>query len=30
MNKFFWNKALNRLGKKFQMWANFPENPQMN
>lgn len=30
MNKFFWNKALNKLGKKFQMWANFPENPQMN
>jgi len=30
MNKVFWNKALNRLGKKFQMWANFPENPQMN
>lgn len=30
MNKIFWNKALHRLGKKFQMWANFPENPQMN
>jgi putative transcriptional regulator len=30
MNKFFWNKTLNKLGKKFQMWANFPENPQMN
>jgi putative transcriptional regulator len=30
MNKFFWNKTLNRLGKKFQMWANFPENPLMN
>ena len=30
MNKFFWNKALNRLGKKYQMWSNFPENPQMN
>ncbi|MBN2814557.1 MAG: YqgE/AlgH family protein [Bacteroidales bacterium] len=30
MNRFFWNKALNKLGKKFQMWANFPENPQMN
>ncbi|HEX2394218.1 MAG TPA: YqgE/AlgH family protein [Bacteroidales bacterium] len=30
MSKMFWNKALNRLGKKFQMWANFPENPQMN
>ncbi len=30
MNKFFWNKTLHRLGKKYQMWANFPENPQMN
>lgn len=30
MNKFFWNKTLHRLGKKYQMWSNFPENPQMN
>lgn len=30
MNKYFWNKTLHRLGKKYQMWANFPENPQMN
>jgi putative transcriptional regulator len=30
MSKFFWNKTLTRLGKKFQMWSNFPENPQMN
>jgi putative transcriptional regulator len=30
MNKHFWNKALHNLGKKYQMWANFPENPQMN
>jgi putative transcriptional regulator len=30
MNKVFWNKTLNRLGKKYQMWANFPENPQSN
>ena len=30
MNKHFWNKTLNRLGKKYQMWSNFPENPQMN
>lgn len=30
MNKHFWHKALNRMGKKYQMWANFPENPQMN
>ena len=30
MNRHFWKKALNRMGKKYQMWANFPENPQMN
>jgi len=30
MSKHFWNKTLNNLGKKYQMWANFPENPQMN
>jgi putative transcriptional regulator len=30
MSKIFWNKTLNRMGKKFQMWSNFPENPQMN
>lgn len=30
MNKHFWNKTLFRLGKKYQMWSNFPENPQMN
>jgi len=30
MNKYFWNTTLNKLGKKYQMWANFPENPQNN
>jgi hypothetical protein len=30
MNKHFWNKTLNSMGKKYQMWSNFPENPQMN
>jgi putative transcriptional regulator len=30
MNKHFWNRTLNRMGKKYQMWSNFPENPQMN
>jgi putative transcriptional regulator len=30
MSKHFWNTTLNRMGKKYQMWANFPENPQMN
>lgn len=30
MNKQIWNHTLNRMGKKYQMWSNFPENPQMN
>jgi putative transcriptional regulator len=30
MNKHYWNMTLNRLGKKYRMWSNFPENPQMN
>jgi len=30
MNKYFWNKTLHRLGQKYKMWSNFPENPQMN
>ncbi len=30
MNKHFWKNTLKRLGKKFEMWSNFPENPQMN
>jgi putative transcriptional regulator len=30
MNKLYWNQTLNRMGKKYQMWANFPENPHMN
>ena len=30
MKKHFWNKTLNQMGKKYQMLANFPENPQMN
>ena len=30
MNKHFWKSALRRMGKKFEMWSNFPENPQMN
>ena len=30
MNRHFWKKALNRMGTKYKMWANFPENPQMN
>ncbi len=30
MNKHFWKTALKRMGKKYEMWSNFPENPQMN
>lgn len=30
MNKYYWNKTLNRMGTKYRMWANFPENPQNN
>lgn len=30
MTKMFWSRTLKRLGKKFQLWANFPENPQLN
>jgi len=30
MNKYFWHKTLIRMGSKYRMWANFPENPQMN
>ena len=30
LNKQFWNKTLQRMGKKYEMWSNFPENPEMN
>jgi putative transcriptional regulator len=30
MNKYFWNQTLHRLGQKYKMWSNFPENPMMN
>jgi putative transcriptional regulator len=30
MNKYYWNKTLIKMGNKYRMWANFPENPQMN
>lgn len=30
MNKHYWNSTLHKMGKKFQIWANFPENPQSN
>ncbi len=30
MNRHKWKTTLKRLGKKYEMWSNFPENPQMN
>ena len=30
MNKHFWKTTLKRMGKKYEIWSNFPENPQMN
>jgi putative transcriptional regulator len=30
LNKHFWNKTLQRMGIKYEMWSNFPENPEMN
>jgi putative transcriptional regulator len=30
LNKHFWKKTLRRMGKKYEMWSNFPENPEMN
>jgi putative transcriptional regulator len=29
-DKNIWKKTLNELGKKYKIWANFPENPAMN
>ena len=30
MNHQIWTDILNGMGKKYQMWANFPENPELN
>jgi hypothetical protein len=29
-DKNIWKKTLNELGRKYKIWANFPENPAMN
>jgi putative transcriptional regulator len=29
-HKQFWKKTLRRMGSKYEMWSNFPENPEMN
>ncbi len=30
MHRHFWKKTLQRMGSKYEMWSNFPENPEMN
>ena len=30
ISKHFWKSTLKKMGKKYEMWSNFPENPQMN
>ena len=30
MNKHFWTRTLRKMGQKYEMWSNFPENPEMN
>jgi putative transcriptional regulator len=30
MSKHFWKKTLKKMGTKYEMWSNFPENPEMN
>ncbi len=30
MNKHYWTKKLQGMGQKYEMWSNFPENPEMN
>lgn len=30
LNKHFWTQKLQAMGKKYEMWSRFPENPEMN
>jgi putative transcriptional regulator len=30
MNRNYWKRHLRKLGKKYEMWSNFPEDPEMN
>lgn len=30
MSQAFWTRTLRKMGKKYEMWANFPENPELN
>jgi putative transcriptional regulator len=30
MNRHYWKRKLGKMGKKYKMWSNFPEDPEMN
>lgn len=30
MNRHYWKRKLRKMGKKYKMWSNFPEDPEMN
>lgn len=30
MNRNYWKRKLGNMGKKYKMWSNFPEDPEMN
>ena len=30
MNRQYWKRQLKKMGKKYEMWSNFPEDPEMN
>lgn len=30
MNRNFWKRKLSKMGEKYNMWSNFPEDPEMN
>lgn len=30
MNRHYWKRHLSKLGLKYEMWSNFPEDPEMN
>jgi len=30
MNRHYWKRQLSKMGKKYEMWSNFPEDPEMN
>ncbi len=30
MNRKFWKRQLRKMGQKYEMWSNFPEDPDMN